>query len=319
MNRLKTAFLCICLLPTLSAGADNEFDKYEGLAAQELADAVRRDFLPSTPFPSSLPVGGFFPADWPGSWMPEAWPGDGSRVGLIVPEGWTRAPLYDLYNMVGSDDSFEIARSLFPPGELVDTVQSGTGWQSGLIEIGNEVTNGWQPALDRRGDVARRFLYVALMYPQKLWEDRAVLIMADGSWPLLTTYGRRLLGKWIADDPVDAREINESEEIAAIQGNSNPFIRFPRLFDYLWGENSDQGYVPDDKVELTPLKASYSIKSDGYIDFYSPYAGDGASWEFDGSPVDGQRMSLASVSAGRHTVSFVKGTLRGKIIIRVVP
>lgn len=293
-------------------------DKYEGLAAQELADAIRRDFSPVW-IPDELPFADYVPEGWPQGWHPATWPDDGSRIGLAVPVSWLGYNLFDLHNLIGSSDKLEVVRLDYPPGDLTETTDSGNDWEVGIGTIAGISTNMWSPIADRKGDLARKIMYVALMYPCELWHGRAVLVMADGTWPLLTTYGRLILGKWNEDDPVDERERWEVDAIIDIQGNENPFVTFPELYDYLWGEKAGEGYIPPGKKNRVPLKAEYSRSADGVIDLYSPYIAEGARWAFDGKRVDGDNVSLEGISTGFHEISYTRGSEKGRIKVEVKP
>ena len=315
---MKRRLYILVLVTAVMSASGYDIGRYEGLAGRELADAVREEFKPEK-IQTALPVAGIPPSGWPAGWWPAPWPGTGARVGLIIPEKWTEKPLYDLYNLDGTDDDFEWEKSGYPPGAVTEVTASGEGWKVGIGSISGYKTNFWEPADDRKGDVARRIMYVALIYPMELWHGSAPVVMADGQWPLLTTYGRELLGEWAANDPVDEREIAESIAIFAAQGNYNPFVVWPELYDYLWGEQSGQGYVPEDKRERKPLRGVYSRKDDEFIDLYSPYVGEGAEWSFDGAAVSGEEIDLNNVSVGSHIISYRLGTVRGKLKITVMP
>ena len=308
-----SALISIC-----AYASDFDFSRYEGLSGQKLADAVRVDFKPLKII-DLLPVGGSLPPGWPQGWWPAAWPADASRIAPLVPHAWTDELNLDLYNLVGGSDSFIADRASYIPGELVAVTSAEAGWEVGFIEISGIRTNGWSPSPDRRGDLARRLMYMALIYPAPVWRDVSVMLFADGSWPLLTTYGRNLLLKWNADDPVDSRERDECLAIASAQGNWNPFVVFSDLPDYLWGEKVGQPYVPEEKRTLIPLKARYSRAADKFIDFYSPYVADGASWFLDGEAVDAESVELGNLPDGEHIVSYTSGSEKGKVKIIVTP
>lgn len=300
-------------------------ERYEGLEGRALADAVRADYAPAVGPPSSLPVGGFEPDDWPSGWMPGRWIGSADRISLIVPPAWTGGEgLHDLYNLIGAEIAFDLARNAtgsqaYAPGEVADVAAQGPGWKAGFALYGGTRIGAWEPDDDRKGDLARRMMYVGLMYPRPQWADQAFFIFDDGPWPLLRSRGVELLGKWSAADPVDERELAETAATAAAQGNENPFVAMPELFDYLWGEKAGQAVVPPAKRERIPIKAIYSIEADRELDLYSPYAPDDARWSVDGDATAADSVDLEQIGVGRHTVAFEGAGRRGKIIITVVP
>ena len=319
----------ICVLVAFQADPAD----FQGLSGADLADAVRARYAPPA-VPSALPVEGVFPDDWPGGWWPAPWPASGTRIGLIVPPSWTKStgPLYDLYNLIATDDIFEIARQGFPPGQVDTPTGSGPGWTVGTGIISGAESSVWMPAPDRRGDLARRIMYIALIYRRPLWNGLAFNIMADGSWPLLTSYAVDLLGRWALADPVDSREYAESASIARLQGNENPFIAIPGLFDYLWGRLAGQPFMPEpsggenpsgDGSESSatapaPLKGTYSRLADRFIHLTSPYVPSGARWSLDGEPVESP-VDLAQVPLGPHILYYTHPSSRGKLKIQVTP
>ena len=292
----------------ITAVAADRFSHYEGLSGLALAEAVRADFSPKQLF-ETVPEGYAAPT----------WPCDAGVIGFVLPEMWTKGAVCDLYNFFGSDAVFEECRQTYIPTDVARVDREGSGWRTGTGYIAGQPINSWEPDNDRRGDLARRIMYMALMHPRRVWGDRAAMILADGEWPLLTTYGRELLGRWSAEDPVDERELAEMSAMAAVQGNENPFVVMPELFEYLWGEKADEGYVPDDKRERRPLRAVYSRSADGYIDFYSPYVPDGAVWALDGKPVEGVSVDLGRLTDGVHEITYTAGSARGKVRITVMP
>ena len=56
----------------------------------------------------------------------------------------------------------------------------------------------------------------------------------------LTKYGMVLLMKWHRQDPVSRKEIDRNNGIQKTQGNRNPFIDYPYLAEYIWGEKAGE-------------------------------------------------------------------------------
>lgn len=314
MHRIATIFLTFIALTAIA----DDFSRFEGLAGAELADALRKEFAPVATV-TELPIVDYFPPDWPLGYMPAVWPADGSRFGLIIPSDYCFGnEILDLYNIISDSSPFYLARHTYIPGNVIEVTESGKDWTVGAGLYGaDQMTNMWMPALDRRGDLARRLMYLALVYPQQMWGSYGSLLFTSTGWPLLTTYGRNLITQWAMEDPVDQRELIENQEIAAAQGNHNPFVIFPTLIDYLWGEDAGQGYIPDDKRERQPLRSTYSRSVDGVIDLYSPYVDDDATWSFDSSVVDGKEIDISKAALGFHILSFTHGKKHGKLKIKI--
>jgi hypothetical protein len=86
---------------------------------------------------------------------------------------------------------------------------------------------------------------------------------AAGSFGL-TKYGVALLMKWHRQDPVSQKEIDRNNGIQQTQGNRNPFIDYPYLAEYIWGEKAGE------TLDLGNLITAYDERfvlgeSDGYL------------------------------------------------------
>ena len=63
-----------------------------------------------------------------------------------------------------------------------------------------------------------------------------------------------MLLRWAAEDPVSEKETARNNKVYGIQGNRNPFIDFPGLEQYVWGEKTHVDFDPDNYEggEVTP-------------------------------------------------------------------
>ncbi len=52
-------------------------------------------------------------------------------------------------------------------------------------------------------------------------------------------------------DPVSKKELDRAIEVNKIQGNRNPFIDYPELAEYIWGEKQGEA------VDFTKMQQSY--------------------------------------------------------------
>jgi hypothetical protein len=275
-------------------------DLPQGLSGSDLALAVRQQYAPAKS------VSGYDAV--PGWW--------GDYVTTIVPASWWNSAPNDLYNYIKATGQFELARTDYPPGDVVDVLQSNENWAVGVGRVGESSTNFWCPEPSRQGDVARRYMYMALMYPQELWRGRGVMIFEDGGWPLLTAYGINVLLSWHRADPVSDTELAECAAIEDAQGNANPFVLMPELAEYLCGEQAGQ---LTGEVILEPLKAVYSRATDAKINLVSPYVPADAAWQLDGTKVDEYSISIANLAIGTHELSFTSDSAVGSLIITIGP
>ena len=60
--------------------------------------------------------------------------------------------------------------------------------------------------------------------------------MGGTSYPGFSDWSLQLLLKWHREDPVSLKEVRRNEEVSKIQGNRNPFIDYPELMEYVWGQ-----------------------------------------------------------------------------------
>ena len=79
-----------------------------------------------------------------------------------------------------------------------------------------------------------------------------------------TDYGLALMLKWHRQDPVSQKEVNRNNGIQKTQGNRNPFIDYPYLVEYIWGEKS--GEVLDFDLLLCSADERFQLGvSNGYL------------------------------------------------------
>lgn len=294
----KLGVVVLCAGATLSVIA-----RFEGLSGQALADAVRREYAPR-----EAADGGFNAPEW----MSPA----ELDIRLVPDSWWLDGPTNDLYNIFSGPSEFSLARYDYVPAPLDSVTASGEGWEVGTA-FG---TNAWQPSSDRRGDLARRMMYMALMYPQQLWCSRAMTVFEDGDWPLLSDAGAEAYLGWHRSDPVDRREEAEMALVMESQGNANPFVEMPELAEYLWGDRAGMGFVPPEtEKNRTVLRGTYSRSADKVIDLYSPHVPEGAVWTLDGRAATGQSIDISNVPTGLHELTFTAGDLRGKLTVNITP
>lgn len=338
-------------------------NSYGGLTSQELAREIAADYTPTKYIESeadllkavtkysSVGVNGFF--DY---FSAAAIPNTNGLIMLpVVSDTWWCSPqnamvTKDLNNIVPANNAVDVHRGAFIPGKVVRAIYDNGFWRAGIGYIDDMETNMYEPAAQVKGDIARIYMYMAIVYPQSLWLDAGVMIYTDGGYPYICRYGRELLLKWHRDDPVDEFERCRNTAIREVQGSGNPFVEIEDLAEYLWGNKAGEVYPqppvigpdpavptpdptpqpepepnPDPEPEPTPtpeqrqtilLKGVYSIATDVWLDFKSPYIDAGSQWAVDGRPVSSSLM-LSELGEGRHEVSFKNEKSHGKLSIRI--
>lgn len=128
-----------------------------------------------------------------------------------------------------------------------------------------------------KGDVARAIFYMAVRYNG--------LEVVNGDLPD-TTVGQigdlATLLQWNQTDPSDDFEMNRNNYIYTWQYNRNPFIDYPNLADYIWGNNVGQAWSSSlstnqnniDKIALYPNPSNGNftisgVKSDAVVTIYN--------------------------------------------------
>jgi endonuclease I len=148
-----------------------------------------------------------------------------------------------------------------------DTCITCTDVIDGGFDTGSKYdANLWtfEPRDEVKGDVARMIFYMAVRYEGEGTEPdleltNTLLINTDQS-PYHAVYSTLL--HWNRLDPVTDWERNRNEIIYNdYQHNRNPFIDFPELAEYLWGDSIDVVWMPEiiDAITEETFKASISV------------------------------------------------------------
>lgn len=221
----------------------------------------------------------------------------------------------DILNFVSGTGDVAALKSDYPPSTVTTPTFDNGHWRVGDVAVGNDVTTGWEPPAELRGDVARTVFYMLTVYQSGVLDPWAWLIATDTPYPGLTAYGIATLLGWHTADPVSETERRRNDAAEQLQGNRNPFVDFPELTDYLWGEKAGDIYTPDSDVPL-PLRSRYRL-SDERIDLYSPLVGEGAEWSVDGRPAGASWLKPRDLGIGLHELSYRLNDEFGRVIIEI--
>lgn len=165
----------------------------------------------------------------------------------------------------------------------------------------------FEPIDEYKGDFARGYLGVIMK-----WNTSRTMNSSDGSSFFQSTYtassnfglkpyGVALLLKWHRQDPVSQKEIDRNNGIQATQGNRNPFIDYPYLVEYIWGEHAGE------TVNLSNLVCSASSE-------FIPGQSDGQAIGAGGGDQGDSFIKIMWMSnydeytAGNPSTSVLKGT-----------
>jgi len=178
----------------------------------------------------------------------------------MLPKSWWGGdvnPAYcDLYHLVPGDYSANRSKSNHAPGIPADSsfnngsFVTGSGAPYGLVRV-------FCPEDQYKGDFARAYFYIATCYGDSLkWLESGEpgQAMTNEGWQEFRPWLRDLLVEWHRMDPVSGKELHRASEVNKIQGNRNPFIDYPELVEYIWGDKQGQ------TVDFRQLKQSYGDK-----------------------------------------------------------
>lgn len=191
----------------------------------------------------------------------------------------------DLFSVIPSLATANSRKSNYPPAELATTT-----YDSGRIKIGKPVsgqggngyTYAWEPYDEFKGDFARIIMYVATCYYNISWNTQCPF--TNQTWPTMDTWLYKLMLKWHNQDPVCEKEMEINDAVQGIQKNRNPFIDYPILADYIWGELTDATFDLETAVP------------------HQHYGGDTPTTAFSVTPTT---IDMGAVVAGTpHTVTF---------------
>ena len=201
--------------------------------------------------------------------MCQSWFGTASLAGKEMSSSKKNSPGSDIFHIYPTAYGMNSRRGNRPYGEVdVAAYTSFNGTKYGTpksISVSNTVagafveastsmsTNVLEPVDEYKGDIARSYFGTMVKWAgewafNKAEEGRVIFdatIDADTHYEPennygLTPYGVAMLIKWHRQDPVSQKEVDRNNGIQLTQGNRNPFIDYPYLVEYIWGERSGQ-------------------------------------------------------------------------------
>lgn len=175
-----------------------------------------------------------------------------------VPKSWfnEKAPAYsDAFHLYPTDGKVNGMRSNFAYGECGSNTSDALNDKHALGKLGSSTFSGYtgfkvfEPDNQYKGDLARSYFYMVTCYANFDFTngDGSKHFKYTNGKASLTDYSIKLLMKWHRQDPVSDKEKDRNEAIYGTQHNRNPFIDFPELAEYLWGNKKGQ------KVNLAAL------------------------------------------------------------------
>ena len=253
----------------------------------------------------------------------QSWFGEYDLQGKKMSSSKKNSPSSDIFHIYPASYGMNSRHGNRPYGEVLNAAnisENGTKYGTPVttMSITNSVagpyvegkmtlsTNVLEPADEYKGDIARSYFGTMVKWAGEwvfnLNENGRVLfdetIDADTHYAAennygLTTFGLAMLLKWHRQDPVSQKEIDRNNGIQLTQGNRNPFIDYPYLVEYIWGEKSGE------ELDLDLLICAYDERfqlgvSDGYLGEKTQVDVDTIFWMVGNTPCDTSYVAHAS-------------------------
>lgn len=165
----------------------------------------------------------------------------------------------DLNHLYPSDGDANQAKSNYVLGEIGTNISFNNGvskiGKNAYSYTGSPSVNAFEPADEYKGDFARTYFYMITCYEDyaQQWRSDGLNMFNKETYPVLQPWAKDMLLKWHRNDPVSTKEINRNEKVYIYQNNRNPFIDFPELVEYLWGNKVGEDFkVPDELIAKDP-------------------------------------------------------------------
>lgn len=133
---------------------------------------------------------------------------------------------------------------------------------NGATKVGSGANglNLWEPADEWKGDFARGYMYIVTAYEDyaNKWQSEGSNSLYNNTYPTLKEWAYKLYIQWAKADKPDAVEIKRNNDVAKIQGNRNPYVDFPNLMEYVWGDSTNIAFNPE-----TTVKSSSYVNGEG--------------------------------------------------------
>lgn len=191
--------------------------------------------------------------------------GDAYNREHSFPKSWFNDgyPMYtDLFHLYPVDGYINGRRSNFPFGETDGNIYKSSGDFSklGACKTPGYTGTVFEPNDEYKGDLARTYFYMVTAYEAQIpnWKgaDGAKATLDGKTYPGLSSWQLQMLLRWAKEDTVSTKERERNNAVYAIQKNRNPFIDYPGLEVYVWGDSTAVN------VDLLAYTNPYSGKMD---------------------------------------------------------
>lgn len=161
------------------------------------------------------------------------------------PQSWfgSGTPKSDAFQVIPTDGYVNNRRGNVPLANVGTTTYTSNNGFSKLGTCSDPGYSGkvFEPNDEYKGDFARMYFYMATRYEDNIagWKSKsteAAHVLAGNSYPAYQSWYIEVLLKWHRQDPVSQKEIDRNNAIFNYQNNRNPFIDYPILAEFIWGD-----------------------------------------------------------------------------------
>lgn len=168
-----------------------------------------------------------------------------------IPNSWwggsTSDTAYtDLHHMFPVDGWVNNERGNHPFGNCANGVAKGTGKLGSCTFSGYNGTV-FEVADEYKGDFARVYFYFATRYMTRMsnyTSGTGNVVFTASTYLGLTNWAINQLLEWHRNDPVGTLETRRNDAVYGIQKNRNPFVDYPELVEYIWGNKKGSVWNP---------------------------------------------------------------------------
>ena len=166
----------------------------------------------------------------------------------------------DCYHLNPSNSAANSARSNYPLGVPEKEIKTAGSLRIGkkhhpTMDVDHYV---FEPKDEYKGDFARAYFYMATCYGHWSNGDIDPVLSSYQGWRLdnkdvgskfamqndnyleFQPWEQEVLIAWHRQDPVSIKEIRRMDAVSDFQHNRNPFIDYPYLAEYIWGDHAGE-------------------------------------------------------------------------------
>lgn len=163
----------------------------------------------------------------------------------------------DLFNIMPCESKINSSKGNNGMGVVTKVTNT-----NGATKVGSGA-NGlklWEPADEWKGDFARGYMYIVTAYEDyaNKWSSEGTNSLYNNTYPTLKEWAYKLYIQWAKADKPDAVEVKRNNDVYKIQGNRNPYVDFPNLMEYVWGDSTNIAFNPE-----TTVKSSSYVNGEG--------------------------------------------------------